>query len=117
MSSRQANQANVRKDIRAKLAGVALKTIPSIISTQKGKNQHGFWYWKLPREAYKPHIYAKKIRDLMDNDEEYVIGVAKDWEIGRMEERLQWSKSGEYVGRKEEWIPGGKDEYYMPPHG
>lgn len=38
----------------------------------------------------------------MDDDEEYVIGVANDWEMGRMEERIQWSKSCVYVGIKEE---------------
>ncbi|GBB92677.1 hypothetical protein RclHR1_02040039 [Rhizophagus clarus] len=54
------------------------RRIPKLAS-KKVKNEHGFGYWHLAREAYKPHItnnYAKKIRDLMDDDEEYVIGVA-----------------------------------------
>ncbi|GES89652.1 hypothetical protein GLOIN_2v1477001 [Rhizophagus clarus] len=52
------------------------RRIPKLAS-KKVKNEHGFGYWHLAREAYKPHItnnYAKKIRDLMDDDEEYVIG-------------------------------------------
>lgn len=29
----------------------------------------------------------------MDDEEEYIIGVANDWEMGRMEERIEWDKS------------------------
>ncbi|GBC45084.2 hypothetical protein GLOIN_2v1477001 [Rhizophagus irregularis DAOM 181602=DAOM 197198] len=169
MSSRQANQANIRKEIRAKLAelkGVTLDVIPyprsndllakyqeeiaqlQVVSEEKRngthdvsqnksideladwlagplapkkvKNEDGFEYWHLAREAYKPHItnnYAKKIRDLMDDEEEYVIGVANDWEMGRMVEQIQLDKSGAFLGIKEVWVPEGKEEYHMDPHG
>ena len=100
------------------------RRIPKL-APQKVKNEHGFEYWKLSREANKPHItnnYAKKIRDLMDDDEEYVIGVANDWEMGRMVEQTEWDlfwteSSDNYLGIKEVWLPGGKHECHMDPHG
>lgn len=71
----------------------------------------GLDIWKLPREAYKPHItnsYAKKIQNLIDDEEEYVIGVANDWRIDRMVEQIQLDKSGVFLGIKEVWFSGGK---------
>ena len=53
----------------------------------------------------------------MDNDEEYVIGVANDWSIGRMVEQMECDKSGVFLDVKEVWFPGGKEEYHMDPHG
>ncbi|POG73384.1 hypothetical protein GLOIN_2v1477001 [Rhizophagus irregularis DAOM 181602=DAOM 197198] len=53
----------------------------------------------------------------MDDEEEYVIGVANDWEMGRMVEQIQLDKSGAFLGIKEVWVPEGKEEYHMDPHG
>ncbi|GES73989.1 AAA family ATPase [Rhizophagus clarus] len=95
------------------------RRIPKL-APKKVKNEDGFEYWHLAREAYKPHItnnYAKRIRDLMDDDEEYVIGVASDWRTGRMVEQIQLDKSGAFLGIKEVWVPEGKEEYHMDLHG
>ena len=54
----------------------------------------------------------------MNYEEEYVIRVANDWEMGRIEERIEWDESSSnYLGIKEVRVPGGKEEYHMDPHG
>ncbi|RHZ44037.1 hypothetical protein Glove_772g20 [Diversispora epigaea] len=83
-------------------------------------NKHGKEYWKLSPDANKPHIsseYTKKVQDLMNDKEDYIIGIANDWEMGRMELRIQNDNNGTITGSKEEWIPGEKDKWGMEPHG
>ncbi|CAG8572223.1 6653_t:CDS:2, partial [Ambispora leptoticha] len=55
---------------------------------------------KLSPNANKPHItyeYTNKIRNLMDDDEEYIIGIVNSL--------------------KEEWVPEEKQEWKMESHG
>ena len=57
------------------------------LAPQKKLNNHGIEYWKLSPNANKPHItyeYTNKIRDLMDDDVEYIIGIVNSWEMGRI---------------------------------
>ncbi|CAG8615852.1 9837_t:CDS:2, partial [Diversispora eburnea] len=97
---------------------MVLKTKPEL-APQK-LNKHGKEYWKLSPDANKPHIsseYVKKVQDLMNDKEDYIIGIANDWEMGRMELQIQNDNNGTITGSKEEWIPGEKDKWGMEPHG
>ncbi|RHZ88625.1 hypothetical protein Glove_21g14 [Diversispora epigaea] len=68
-------------------------------------NKYGKEYWKLSPDANKPHIsseYAKKVQDLMNNKEDYIIGIVNNWEMGRMELRIPNDNNSTIIGSKEE---------------
>ncbi|RHZ63503.1 hypothetical protein Glove_329g16 [Diversispora epigaea] len=80
------------------------RRIPEL-APQKKSNDHGYEYWKLSIDANKPHItyeYASKIRNLMDDGEEYIIGIVNSWEMGRMETRIQFDDNDIPRSSKEE---------------
>ncbi|CAG8578205.1 8650_t:CDS:2 [Ambispora leptoticha] len=167
MSSRQANQASIRKDTQVRLAelkGVALNSIPyprsnailtqyqeeirnlekkanyqseidsidklagpekdgSItwfsrripkLASQKKLNNHEIEYWKLSPNVNKSHItyeYINKIRNLMDDDKEYIIGIINSWEMDRMERQIQFDNNNIPIDLKEKWVSEEKHEW------
>ncbi|CAG8538770.1 15042_t:CDS:2 [Acaulospora morrowiae] len=59
------------------------RCIPEL-ALQKKLYDHGYGYWKLSPDSNKPYIsseYVKKVQGLMNNNEDYIIGIVKSWEI------------------------------------
>ncbi|RHZ89363.1 hypothetical protein Glove_16g99 [Diversispora epigaea] len=80
------------------------RRIPEL-APQKKSNDHGYEYWKLSIDANKPYItyeYANKIRDLIDDGEEYIIEIVNSWEMGRMQKLTQFDDNDIPISSKDE---------------